>query len=64
MSLIVVTRKIDGKKMYINPNQVCAVYPCYKNNEETIIQFPGTDENYLTVLECVDTVANMMEMYG
>jgi len=30
MGLIIVTRSIDGKKVYVNPQNVCAVYPYYK----------------------------------
>ena len=60
MNLIIVTRKIDGKKMYINPIQICAVYSSFLNEEETIIQFTGSNKNYLIVLERVDTVANMI----
>lgn len=30
MKLIVVTRNGDGKKMYVNADMVCAVYPYYK----------------------------------
>lgn len=58
MNLIIVTRKIDEKKMYINPNQVCAVYSGFLNEKETIIQFSGS--NNFAVLESVDTVADMI----
>lgn len=61
MRLIVVTRHVDGKKIYVNPEQVCAVYPYYKHEDKTVIQFSGSDENYLVVLESVDRVACMME---
>lgn len=61
MRLIIVTRQIDGAKMYVNPEKICAVYPYYKK-DSTVIQFAGAEENYLEVLESVDSVANMMEM--
>ena len=61
MRLIIVTRVIDGAKMYVNPENVCAVYQYYKK-DTTIIQFVGAEENYLKVLESADSVANMMEM--
>jgi len=61
MRLIIVSRKIDGAKVYVNPENICAVYPCRNNKERTIIQFPGSDENYLEVIESVDSVAGMME---
>lgn len=59
--LFLVTRKIDGKKMYVNTANVCVVCPCYLDETTTIIQFSGSDENYIEVLESSDTVANMME---
>ena len=61
MRLIIVTRKIDGAKIYVNPEQVCAVYPYYKK-DSTVIQFAGAEENYLEVLESVDSIANMIEI--
>lgn len=60
MRLIIVTRAIDGAKMYINPENVCAVYPFYKR-DTTVIQFAGAEENYLEVLESAESIANMME---
>ena len=61
MRLIVVTRYVDGKTIYVNPEQVCAVYPYFKHEDQTVIQFSGSDENYLVVLESADSVACMME---
>ena len=61
MRLIIVTRKIDGAKIYVNPEQFCAVYPYYKK-DSTVIQFAGAEENYLEVLENVDSIANMIEI--
>ena len=61
MRLIIVSRKIDGAKVYVNPENICAVYPHWKNKEITIIQFSGSDENFLEVIESVDSVASMME---
>ena len=60
MRLIVVTRHADSKKMYINPEQVCAVYPYYKQEEKTVIQFSGAEENYLEALESAESIANMI----
>lgn len=60
MRLIVVTREADGKKIYVNPEQVCAVYPYYKQEDKTVIQFSGAEENYLEVLESADSIANMI----
>ena len=61
MKLIVVTRDVDGEKMYVNADMVCAVYPYYKKENLSVIQFAGAEENYVTVTESVETIANMME---
>lgn len=60
MRLIVVTREADGKKIYVNPEQVCAVYPYYKQEDKTVIQFAGAEGNYLEVLESAESIAHMM----
>ena len=60
MKLIIVTRNIDGKKMYVNADMISAVYPYYKK-DTSIIQFAGSEENYVEVKESVETIANMME---
>ena len=60
MRLIVVTRYVDGKKMYVNPEQVCAVYPYYMQEDKTIIQFSGAYENDLGVLESAESIAHML----
>ncbi len=64
MRLIVVTREADGKKIYVNPEQVCAVYPHYKLGVKTVIQFSGAEENYLEVLESAESIANMIMRGG
>ena len=60
MRLIIVSRRADGAKVYVNPENICAVYPRFDNKEITIIQFEN-DGNYLEVIESVDSVASMME---
>ena len=61
MRVIIVSRKSDGAKVYVNPENICAVYPRFDNKEITVIQFSGNDENYLEVIESADSVACMME---
>ncbi len=58
MKLIDVTRQNDGKKIYINPRNVCAVYS--NQDGSTIIQFQR-ENCYWEVLESVETVAAMIE---
>ena len=60
MKMISVSRMVDGAKVYVNPDNICAVYPRFDNNEITVIQFSGNDENYLEVIESVDSVACMI----
>ena len=59
MQLIIVTRQIDGEKMYVNPEQICAIYPYYKG-ESTVIQFAGAEENYLDVRESPESIVSMI----
>ena len=59
MTLIIVTVKGDGRKAYVNPNNICAVYP-NGQNEGAIIQFVGDEENYIRVAESADSIANMV----
>ena len=60
MKMITVTRMVDGEKVYVNPENICAVYPRFDNKEITVIQFSGNDENYLEVIESEDSVACMI----
>ena len=60
MGLIVATRSCDGKKVYVNPQNVCAIYPYYRK-ETTVIQLVGAEENYLEVTESVAVIASMFE---
>ena len=62
MELIILTTKIDGKKMYANPQQICAVYPKYDDDDTTIIQF--TSNSFSEVLESADAVADMIANCG
>lgn len=59
MKLIIVTRWDDGEKMYVNPEQICAIYPCYKK-ESTVIQFARARESYLDVKESPESIVNMI----
>lgn len=61
MKLIVVTRNGDGKKMYVNADMVCAVYPYYKKENLSVIQFSGAEENYLVATESVEIIVDMMK---
>lgn len=59
MKMIIVTRKNDGAKIYINPVNICAVYPRLKDTDRTIVSL--IDGGYVETKESVDTVAHMIE---
>lgn len=59
MKFMVLTRKFDGNKVYVNPKQVCFMGSNAKNDNGTIIQFCGDDENYIQVLESPETIAEL-----
>lgn len=60
MRLITLTRKIDGAKMYVNPEQICAVYQYYKK-DSTVIQFAGEENNFIEVVESPDSIASVLQ---
>lgn len=59
--MITLSRNSDGAKAYVNPENICAVYPRFDNKEITVIQFPGSDEKYLEVIESADSIAHMIK---
>lgn len=59
MKLIIVTRIIDGAKVYVNPEQICAIYPYYKK-DTTVIQFAGEENNFIVAVESADSIAAAM----
>ena len=61
MRLITLTRKIDGAKVYVNPEKICAVYPYYKK-DSTVIQLAGDNDNFIEVLESVDSIATVLQI--
>ena len=60
MKFVIFTRPSDRTKVYVNPNQICAVYQKYSNKDITIIQFSGNEENYVEVLESVEAVMHVI----
>lgn len=55
MQLIILTRIVDGKAVYVNPKQIC--FMGITANSGTLIQFCGDDENCIQVLESPETIA-------
>jgi hypothetical protein len=59
MQFIILTRKSDGKAVYVNPKQICFITA--DSECGTLIQFCGNDENYIQVLESLETIAGLCE---
>ena len=47
-----------GKPVYINGDLVAAVYQ--PNNQDTLVQLAGDDDNYLHVKESVEKVTDIL----
>ena len=60
MRFVIFIRPNDRTKVYVNPNQICAVYQRYDNKDLTIIQFSGDGENYVEVLESIEAVMHII----
>ena len=61
MTLIILTR-YDGKKVYVNPTQICFMGSMGSEGDGTIIQFPGDDANYIQVLESPETISRLCKL--
>ena len=59
MQFIILTRISDGKAVYVNPEQICFMDTTANNENGTLIQFCGADENYIQVLESPETIAEL-----
>lgn len=62
MKFIILTRKHDGKKVYINPTQICFMGSMGSEGDGTIIQFPGDDGNYIQVLESPEAISGLCKL--
>lgn len=58
---IVLTRSTDGKRVFTNPQNIAFITTHYKKQNITIIQFTGDKNNYIEVIEGVDTVMELLE---
>lgn len=57
MQFIILTRRSDGKAVYVSPEQIC--FMGTYSDTGTLIQFCGDDENYIQVLESPETIAEL-----
>lgn len=62
MKFIILTRKYDGKKVYVNQTQICFMGSMAGEGDGTMIQFSGHDENYILVLESPEAIMNLIKM--
>lgn len=58
---IVLTRSIDGKRIFANPQNIAFITTHYKNPDITIIQFTGNEDNYIEVRESIDVIMNLLD---
>lgn len=59
MKFIMLTRKYDGKKVYANPKHICFMSINAQDENSTVIQFCGDDENYIQVLESPEAILEL-----
>ena len=59
MQFIILTRKYDGKAVYVNPKYICFMGANAHDEDSTVIQFCGDDENYIQVLESPEAIAEL-----
>ena len=61
MRFIILTR-YDGKKLYVNPTQICFMGSMGSEGDGTIIQFHGDDSNYIQVLESPEAISGLCKL--
>ena len=59
MKFIILKRKYDGKAVYVNPKHVCFMGINAQDEDGTVIQFCGDDENYIQVKESPEAIAEL-----
>ena len=59
MRFIILTRKYDGKAVYVNPKQICFMGINAQDESSTVIQFSGDDENYIQVIESPEVIIGL-----
>ena len=62
MKFIILTRKYDGKAVYVNPKQICFMGSNANNEDGTVIQFCGDDENYIQVKESPEAISKLCKV--
>ena len=62
MQFIILTRKYDGKAVYVNPKHVCFMGINAQDEDSTVIQFCGDDENYIQVKESPEAISKLCKV--
>ena len=62
MQFIILTRKYDGKAMYVNPKHICFMGINARDENSTVIQFLGNYENYIEVKESPESILNLCKV--
>lgn len=58
---IVLTRSINGERIFANPQNIAFATPHYEKSNITLIQFTGDRDNYIEVVESIDTVMKLLD---
>lgn len=58
---IVLTRHIDGERIFANIQNIAFITTYYEKPNITVIQFTGGDDNYIEVMESIDTVMGLLD---
>ncbi len=61
MKFIILTRPEDGKRIYVNPNNICTFCENYCATDGTIVSFVGDENCYINVSESPEAIANLIE---
>lgn len=61
MKFIILTRLEDGKRIYVNPNNICTFCKTYYADDGTIVSFVGDENCYIKVSESPEAIAKLIE---
>ncbi len=58
---IVLTRSGDGERIFVNPQNIAFITTHYKKPNTTKVQFIGSENNYIEIIESIDTVMKLLD---
>ena len=59
--MIVLTMANDGRKAYVDPEKICAIFPDNTEDEQTIVILSGSAANRIFVSESAEEVYNLIK---